>query len=224
MADSVLTEVSSPRPLKIPKLEKACEVSSSKEDDLRYGTWEDDEYLRQYLQFYYQYHKTEGFTIDWDQFDFFMNTRSLDRARPLSKTKSNAERIHEQTLFAIEKHNEATVAKLVFVEHIEANYKYVAGLLYWLTFWARDVSSSTPESKIYQAKVWRRGTEFQIPIFRLKPTEQEIDSIEVQPPSPMRDFENPPIMFSRAGPEDGVPFVFDRTGAGFDPDYYCSSP
>lgn len=106
--------------------------------------------------------------------------------------------------------------KLVFVEHVEANYRFANGLLYWLTFWARDVSSSlSPESKIYQAKVWRRGKEFKIPIFRLKPTDEgdfdlfsfsflgcnpywslmlilyvycdaEIDSVEVQPPSPMR--------------------------------------
>lgn len=53
----------------------------------------------------------------------------------------------------------------------------------------------------------------------------EIDSVEVQPPSPMRyDFDKPPIVFSRAGPEDdalpGVPFVFNRTGAGLDPNRF----
>lgn len=53
----------------------------------------------------------------------------------------------------------------------------------------------------------------------------EIDSVEVQPPSPMRyEFDKPPIVFSRAGPEDdalpGVPFVFNRTGAGLDPNRF----
>lgn len=41
------------------------------------------------------------------------------------------------------------------------------------------------------------------------------------------DADKPPIVFSRAGPEDGVPFVFNRTGAGLDPPdrfYMCSWP
>ncbi|CAN8301646.1 unnamed protein product [Cochlearia groenlandica] len=135
-----------------------------------------------------------------------MNSRSLDDeigAPRICERRTNAELAREATLFAIEKHNEAQGTDLVFVEHIEANFAFANGALYWLTFWARD-SSSSPESKIYQAKVWR-----------------QMESVEVQPPSPLRyQIDKPPISFSRARPEDGVPFVFDRTGAGVEPDRF----
>ncbi|CAN8301652.1 unnamed protein product [Cochlearia groenlandica] len=230
MADSVLKEINC-RPLKIPKLQKSSQDSKSslKRRVLKFGDAEDDEYVRQYLLFYYQFEKTQGFKIDWEQFDYFMNSRSLDDgvgAPRISDRRTNDELVREATLFAIEKHNEAQGTNLVFMEHIEANFAFANGALYWLTFWARDSSpssssSSSAESKIYQAKVWRRGKQFKMPIFRLKPTDEEIESVDVQPPSPMRyEFDKPPISFLRAGPEDGVPFVFDRTGAGIDPDMF----
>ncbi|KAF3512794.1 hypothetical protein F2Q69_00001112 [Brassica cretica] len=91
------------------------------------------------------------------------------------------------TLLTIEKQNEAKGTKLVLVEHIQANFQFANGLLCWLSFWAMDMnSSSTPEYKIYQAKLWKRGKELELHLFRLKPTEEEIVSIEVQPPSPMQ--------------------------------------
>ncbi|XP_024012474.1 uncharacterized protein LOC18019209 [Eutrema salsugineum] len=223
MADSVLKDLNF-RSLKIPKLHegaKSSSQSSSKQRVLKGGGGDDDEYLRQYLLFHYQFEKSEGFTINWEQFDYVFRSSSFDDSYPFSDTKSNAELIREMTLSAIEKHNEAEGTKIVFVEHIMANFQVPSGLLCWLTFWARDMNSSSPESKIYQAKAWRRGKLFKLYIFRLKPTDKEIDSIEVQPPSPMRaDFDKPPISFARAGPEDGVPFVFDRTGAGVDPDRF----
>uniref|UniRef100_A0A1J3HJT5 Uncharacterized protein n=2 Tax=Noccaea caerulescens TaxID=107243 RepID=A0A1J3HJT5_NOCCA len=81
MTDSVLTELNN-RPRKIPKFQKACEgsKSSKKKRVLTWGKLEDDEYVRQYSQFYYQFHKTEGFTIDWEQFDYAFNTRPLDNS------------------------------------------------------------------------------------------------------------------------------------------------
>ena len=59
MEDSVLAEVNV-RPLKIPKYHGAFEGSSksvNKKRDLKYRKLGDDEYLRQYLQFYYQFQK-----------------------------------------------------------------------------------------------------------------------------------------------------------------------
>lgn len=148
--------------------------------------------------------------------------------KQISQTRSNAELIREMTLTAIDKHNEAHGTKLVFVEHVEANYQFTSGLTCWLTFWAIDMASFPPESKIYQANVWRHGTRFHTFTFRLKPTDAEIEAVEVQPPSPMRyEFDKPPIVFSRPGPEDealpGVPFVFNRTKAGLDPDRFTPS-
>ena len=61
----------------------------------------------------------------------------------------------------------------MLVEHIQANFQFVSGLMCWLSFWAVDMNSSTvPESKIYQAKLWKRGKEHELHLFRLKPTEE----------------------------------------------------
>ncbi|XP_023645176.1 uncharacterized protein LOC17875876 [Capsella rubella] len=215
---SVSMDVKCP-PLKIPKLDKDCEGSkpSSKHRVHKWGGEDDDEYLRQYLLYHYQFEKTEGFLIKWEQFDYLFRSRSLDVSKSISESKrSNAELIRELTLTAIEKQNEAQGTKLVFVEHVQANYQFTSGLQCWLTFWAVDMGSSTPESKIYQAKVWRRGKQFHTFFFRLKPTDEEIDAVEVQPPPPLcYEFDKPPIVFSVAGPEDdplpGVPFIFNRT-------------
>ncbi|CAH8377188.1 unnamed protein product [Eruca vesicaria subsp. sativa] len=221
MAESVLAEVSV-RPLKIRKYHGAFEGSSksiNKKRDLKCRKLEDDEYVRQYLKFYYQFQKSEGFAVDWDQFDYAFYIKSLDNPpRGFCNTRSPDEIVREATLFAIARQNEAKGTKLVLAEHIQANYQFVNGLLCWLTFWAVDMSSSsTPESKIYQAKLWQRGRQHKLLLFRLKPTEEEIASVEVEPPPPMlcEDSDKDAVVFARAGPEDdpGLPFVFHRTGA-----------
>ena len=61
----------------------------------------------------------------------------------------------------------------MFAEHIQANYQFASGLMCWLSFWAVDMNSSiVPESKIYQAKIWQRGKEHELHLFRLKPTDE----------------------------------------------------
>ncbi|CAN7114877.1 unnamed protein product [Brassica rapa subsp. narinosa] len=222
MEDSVLAEVNV-RPLKIARYHGGFEGASksiNNKRDLKSRKLEDDEYVRQYLQFYYQFQKSEGFAIDWDRFDYAFYIRSLDNPpRDFCTTRSPAEMVREVTLLAIEKQNELRLGtKLVLVEHIQANFQFVSGLMCWLSFWAVDMNSSTvPESKIYQAKLWKRGKEHELHLFRLKPTEEEIASVEVEPPSPMQcdDSEEEAVVFARAGPEDdpGLPFVFRRTGA-----------
>ncbi|XP_009132287.2 uncharacterized protein LOC103856917 isoform X2 [Brassica rapa] len=220
MEDSVLAEVNV-RPLKIARYHGAFEGASksiNKKRDLKSRKLEDDEYLRQYIQFHYQFQKSEGFAVDWDQFDYSFYIKSLDNPpRGFSSTKTGAQIVREVTLLAIGIQNEAKGTKLVLVEHIQANFQFACGLLCWLSFWAMDMnSSSTPESKIYQAKLWRRGKEHELHLFRLKPTDEEIASVEVEPPSPMlcQDSDKEAVVFARAGPEDdpGLPFVFHRTG------------
>ncbi|XP_006279883.2 uncharacterized protein LOC17875638 [Capsella rubella] len=210
MSDTVLTEVD---PLKDPELHKVSKPSTK---ELKVGDVEDDEYLRQFLLFYYEFHKSEGFTVDWEKYDYAFAPRSLDNSPPIGETRTNAEIIRDTTLFVIEKYNKAhRTKKLVFDKHISANYKFASGIICWLTFWATDMASHTPVSQIYQVKVWRRGIRYDIPMFRLKPKEEEMDSIDVEPPTPMPydDYEKPPVVFLRAGPEAGVPFIFDRSGA-----------
>ncbi|WZY81175.1 uncharacterized protein LOC103856783 isoform X2 [Brassica rapa] len=221
MADSVVAEVNV-RPLKIARYHGGFEGASKsiiKKRDLKSRKLEDDEYLRQYIQFYYQFQKSEGFAVDWDRFDYSFYTKSLDNPpRGFCNRRSAAEIVREVTLLAIERQNEAKGTKLVLAEHIQANYQFASGLMCWLSFWAVDMNSSTvPESKIYQAKIWQRGKEHELHLFRLKPTDEEIASVEVEPPSPMlcEDSDEEAVVFARAGPEDDprLPFVFHRTGA-----------
>ncbi|CAN6812626.1 unnamed protein product [Brassica oleracea] len=221
MAESVVAEVNV-RPHKIARYHGAFEGASksiNKKRDLKRRKLEEDEYVRQYLQFYYQFQKSEGFAVDWDRFDYAFYTKSLDNPpRGFCNRISAAEIVREVTLLAIERQNEAKGTKLVLAEHIQANYQFVSGLMCWLSFWAVDMnSSSTHESKIYQAKIWQRGKEHKLLLFRLKPTDEEIASVEVVPPSPMlcEDSDEEAVVFARAGPEDDprLPFVFHRTGA-----------
>lgn len=61
MEDSVLAEVNV-RPLKIARYHGGFEGASKsiiKKRDLKSRKLEDDEYVRQYLQFYYQFQKSE---------------------------------------------------------------------------------------------------------------------------------------------------------------------
>ncbi|XP_009132160.1 uncharacterized protein LOC103856783 isoform X1 [Brassica rapa] len=176
MADSVVAEVNV-RPLKIARYHGGFEGASKsiiKKRDLKSRKLEDDEYLRQYIQFYYQFQKSEGFAVDWDRFDYSFYTKSLDNPpRGFCNRRSAAEIVREVTLLAIERQNEAKGTKLVLAEHIQANYQFASGLMCWLSFWAVDMNSSTvPESKIYQAKIWQRGKEHELHLFRLKPTDE----------------------------------------------------
>ncbi|KAG2333249.1 hypothetical protein Bca4012_017105 [Brassica carinata] len=210
------------RPLKIPKHHdgafEGASKSIKKKGDLKSRKVEDDEYVRQYLKYYYQLQKSEGFAVDWDQFDYAFFTKSLDNPpRGFCTTRSPAQIVREVTLLALARQNEAKGTKLVLVEHIQANFQFVNGILCWLSFWAVDMNSPTPQSKIYQAKLWQRGKEHELLLFRLKPTDEEIASVEVEPPPPIQceDSEEDAVVFARAGPEDdpGLPFVFHRTGA-----------
>lgn len=92
--------------------------------------------------------------------------------RGFCTTRSPAEIVREVTLLAIKKQNEAKGTKLVLDEHIQANFQFCNGIMCWLSFWAVDMNSSTPESKIYQAKLWKRGKEHELLLFRLKPTDE----------------------------------------------------
>ncbi|ESQ42720.1 hypothetical protein EUTSA_v10014562mg [Eutrema salsugineum] len=225
MAGSVSTEEDSSRPEKTPKLDgKAIVESKPSSTYARLRVWEPekDEYVRQYLLFHYQFHKTQGFGIEWDKFDYFFNLCDpYDGAPPISGTeeRSNEEVIKEVTLTAIDKYNQENGTNLVFVEHVSANFSFSGYLAHWITFWARDMSSPSHESKLYQVKTLERGGSFQIPIFRVKPTDEEMMAapIHVDPPFPMyHDIDKPPIVFRLAGPGEvpvpGTPFVFDRDG------------
>ncbi|KAG7606360.1 hypothetical protein AtNW77_Chr5g0142731 [Arabidopsis thaliana] len=121
-----------------------------------------------------------------------------------------------------------TGSRIELVDHVSASYRWCAGILYWVTFLARDLASSDPEPRLYQAKVRLCGPTFcQIYIFRLRPTDEEIAAVQVDPPPPLYDDdpELPTILFTVTGPGSGymsIPEVsFTRIPAEVEP---VSSP
>ncbi|XP_020878528.1 uncharacterized protein LOC9300567 isoform X2 [Arabidopsis lyrata subsp. lyrata] len=198
MAASGLTEYFSPP--KKPKLDKASGESSSGSTYRKLRKYDpyDDEYIRQYILYYYQFHKSEY--------------------------RTNAEVIRDVVCGAISQHNADTGTRLVFVDHVSASYRWCAGMLYWITFWARDLASSSPEPKLYQTNVlWCGPKVCEIQIFRPKPTDEEIAAVQVDPPPPLYDDvpELPTILFTVTGPGSGymsIPEVsFTRIPAEVEP-------
>ncbi|XP_019087660.1 PREDICTED: uncharacterized protein LOC104728951 [Camelina sativa] len=183
---------------KKPRLDKSSGESSSASTrrELRKYDPYDDEYIRQYLLYYYQFHKSEGFVIDWDNLDYRLLTYFLC----------------------------IQGSRIEFVDHVSASYRCCAGILYWVTFWAKDLASSNPEPRLYQTNVRLCGPTFcEMLIFRLKPTDEEIAAIQVDPPPPLFDGnpELPTILFTVTGPGSGsmsIPEVsFTRIPAEVEP-------
>ncbi|XP_010443358.1 PREDICTED: uncharacterized protein LOC104726244 [Camelina sativa] len=114
--------------------------------------------------------------------------------------------------------------RIEFVDHVSASYRWCAGILYWVTFWAKDLASSNPEPRLYQTNVRLCGPTFcELYIFRLKPTDEEIAAVQVDPPPPLfgDDPELPTILFTVTGPGSGymsIPEVsFTRIPAEVEP-------
>ncbi|CAN6806703.1 unnamed protein product [Brassica oleracea] len=157
--------------------------------NLRSFNPDDDECIRQYILYYYQFQRSEGFNIDWDKLDYRFATMPIIDAYPAGYTMTNDEIIREVTCLAIAQRNAAKV---------------------WLI--------DRPEPKLYQTKCRQCGPTFcEIYIFRLKPTDEEIAAVQVDPPPPLNDNdpEVPTVSFTVTGPGSGfIPnVVFTRTPA-----------
>ncbi|CAN8253051.1 unnamed protein product [Cochlearia groenlandica] len=107
MADCGSREEIGCRHVKTAKLEETVEPkpasSSTIYGRLRKCDPEKDEYMRQFLLFHYQFHRTKGFGIEWDKFDYFFNLCNPHDGAPPIPTMSNQEDIMEPTLLAISK-------------------------------------------------------------------------------------------------------------------------
>ncbi|XP_019086829.1 PREDICTED: uncharacterized protein LOC104756155 [Camelina sativa] len=223
--DSVLT--------KKPRLDKSSGESSSASTrrELRKYDPYDDDYIRQYLLYYYQFHKSEGFVIDWDKLDYRFETRPImDPYRVAAYMSSLILLIYNVCLYSLFLLCLLTYflciqgSRIEFVDHVSASYRWCAGVLYWVTFWAKDLASSNPEPRLYQTNVRLCGPTFcEMLIFRLKPTDEEIAAVQVDPPPPLFDHnpELPTILFTVTGPGSGymsIPEVsFTRIPAEVEP-------
>ncbi|CAH9144676.1 unnamed protein product [Cuscuta epithymum] len=142
----------------------------------------DEEFQRQSLLFEDQFVRSEGFEIDWDQFDYLFNSHNLAWAGPLYDDMTNEELVQSLIRQAIEEHNEENGTNLEFVRQVKTNFWNCAGYLFWITFEARDLSSNNPDTKLYQTKVWKFNDEVEVSLFRERPTDEEIASVHVEIP------------------------------------------
>ncbi|XP_010551711.1 PREDICTED: uncharacterized protein LOC104822259 isoform X1 [Tarenaya hassleriana] len=151
----------------------------------------EEEYEPQYQRFCYLNHRSQGFEINWDEFDFMFGTQSVAWCTSRLVTKmSNDELIEYLTRYAIDKHNNESEQKtnLVYVGPVMANFLCAAGYVFFITFRARDVLSPDPEPKLYQTKVRKFAALIDVTIFRPRPSDEDGDAemtcAKVDPPAP----------------------------------------
>ncbi|CAH8276523.1 unnamed protein product [Arabidopsis lyrata] len=168
-------------PLKKPKENPVPEAEAKAKVDakvdvrmriLRKGDWDDPEYKRQRDIFEEQFESSEGYDVDWDNLDFNFPAVRFEWASGLSARHTNIELLNLLIETAIDEENEETGTKLEFVKYVSANVLGVQGFLFYITFWAKDLSSPVPEPKLYQAKVRKFADEIDVSEFRLRPTQE----------------------------------------------------
>ncbi|KAL1220556.1 hypothetical protein V5N11_003265 [Cardamine amara subsp. amara] len=158
------------QPLKKPKTESKVE-EESKKILIRLEQTNDPECTRQRELFSKQFDDSEGYDVDWDSFDYmFDGIYNLDWVGPLGIRWTNQELIEMLIQKAIEEHDQLHGTQLKFDKYVKANLVPCKGLLYYITFWATDLSSSlpNPEPKLYQTQVWKFADEISVEMVRLR--------------------------------------------------------
>ncbi|CAN8301631.1 unnamed protein product [Cochlearia groenlandica] len=201
-------------PMKKPRLVKASVESKSsaaaRPRCLKLFDVNDDNCLRQYISYYYQFQRSQGFDIDWDKLEYSFDTMPIIEQLRRNHYKSIEEIVRDIACRAISQHNADKGTRIVYMDHVSANFMECNGGMYWITFRAIDLASSCPEPKIYQIQCRRCGGVLcEILILRVKPTHEEIAAVKVDPPPPL-NVESPglpTILFSVRGP--GFGFIPD---------------
>ncbi|KFK24506.1 hypothetical protein AALP_AAs55560U000800 [Arabis alpina] len=136
------------------------------------GKWNDHEYMRQLDMFGEQYEKSQGYDIDWDNLDFYFDTLRLEDGLSYDEELNNRELVEMLIKIGIKEVNEENDIQLEFVKYVSANVQLVQGFLFYITFWAKVVSTSNQEPQLYQAEVRKFGDEIFVNEFRLRPTQE----------------------------------------------------
>ncbi|XP_019089803.1 PREDICTED: uncharacterized protein LOC104732080 isoform X2 [Camelina sativa] len=138
--------------------------------NLRKGNWDDPEYAKQRRLFQKQFKESEGYDVDWDSMDYNFPGSIVDSRRDYDDQLSNKELMKLLIKTAIDEENEEAGTQLKFVKYVTANVVAAKGFLFFITFWAKDLSAPNPEPKCYQAEVlWFMG-DADVYEFRLRPT------------------------------------------------------
>ncbi|XP_010449904.1 PREDICTED: uncharacterized protein LOC104732077 [Camelina sativa] len=138
--------------------------------NLRNGNWDDPEYAKQRMIFEKQFTESGGYDVDWDSMDYNFPGSIVDSRGDYDARLSNKELMKLLINTAIDEENEEAGTQLKFVKYVTANVVAAKGFLFFITFWAKDLSAPNPEPKCYQAEVlWFMG-DADVYEFRLRPT------------------------------------------------------
>ncbi|XP_010549175.1 PREDICTED: uncharacterized protein LOC104820431 [Tarenaya hassleriana] len=152
----------------------------------------DPEYARQHEQFYYEFERSEGFEISWDKYDYPFVSFNWSWGVPLDYYMSNDDLVKMVTQYAIDEENQEEGTNVVLHEIVNVNLIPCNGFVFCISFWGKDLSLSNPELKRYQTKVWRNVTDdIEVEIFRLRPTDEEMAAVYVEPFRPRRQVTRP---------------------------------
>ncbi|CAA0395380.1 unnamed protein product [Arabidopsis thaliana] len=139
---------------------------------LRRGNWDDPEYARQRMIFEEQFKNSEGYDVDWSNVDYNFPAVNFDWGNDFDDQMNNNELMKLLIETAIDEENEENGTRLEFVKYVSANVLGVQGFLFYITFWAKDLSSPNPQPHCYQAKVRKFADEIDVSEFRLRPTQE----------------------------------------------------
>ncbi|CAH2078998.1 unnamed protein product, partial [Thlaspi arvense] len=151
------------------------------------GRLKDPEYERQCDIFYDQFEKSEGFDVDWDSLGYQFAATNFEWEPHCDPHQSKEELLRLLTQTAIDEFNEEHIRELscssslllsllssqlsliYMIPGNRANTRPCAGMMYFITFRAKDVSSQDP--KLYQAQVQKFCDEISVLLMRLRPTQ-----------------------------------------------------
>ncbi|KAH0869419.1 LOW QUALITY PROTEIN: hypothetical protein HID58_076441 [Brassica napus] len=111
-----------------------------------------------------------GFYMDLDKFDYKFAPVKFEWGLKFDVKLSNKDLMDLLIKTAIEAKNEDYGTQLEFVEYVIAN---PPNFCFYITLWAKDLSSPNPEPKLYQTLVRKFRDELRVHEFKLKPSQQE---------------------------------------------------
>ncbi|XP_019089434.1 PREDICTED: uncharacterized protein LOC104732076 [Camelina sativa] len=159
-------------------MELVCPTDAEEEEieipakrNLRKGNWDDPEYAKQRMIFEKQFKESEGYDVDWDSMDYNFPGSIVDSRGDYDDQLSNKELMIMLINTAIDEANEENGTKLKLVKYVTANVVGAKGFLFFITFWAKDLSAPNPEPQCYQAKVLWFMDDVDVREFRLRPTQ-----------------------------------------------------
>ncbi|KAJ4901341.1 hypothetical protein Rs2_15292 [Raphanus sativus] len=111
--------------------------------------------------------------MDLDKFDYKFAPVKFEWGLKFDARLNNKDLMDLLIKTAIEAKNEDYGTQLEFVEYVSCNVTGAQGFCFYITLWAKDLSSPNPEPKLYQTLVRKFRGDLHVHEFKLKPSQQE---------------------------------------------------